>query len=148
MVVGFQGVFFVFEHRDALGEGFVGNDDVLDMVFEGLFYAHGVLLDRFGENRTVSGAGGGLQSKIPLMGTVDFCSFALLPITDHQLLQLSLVHVPLHDRQHQAVDGEDLHRAGHCDVDQVQLIVALAWVGVGGQRVRVEVVVQANEIRA
>ncbi|WP_447444323.1 DUF2523 family protein [Pseudomonas aeruginosa] len=24
MVVGFQGVFFVFEHRDALGEGFVG----------------------------------------------------------------------------------------------------------------------------
>ncbi len=84
-------------------------DDVLDMVFEGLFYAHGVLLDRFGENRTVSGAGGGLQSKIPLLGTEDFCSFALLPITDHQFLQLSLVHVPLHDRQNQVRRWHDLH---------------------------------------
>ncbi|MBW1007773.1 hypothetical protein KX842_30435, partial [Pseudomonas aeruginosa] len=33
--------------------------------FEGLFYAHGVLLDRFGENRTVSGAGEGFNRKYP-----------------------------------------------------------------------------------
>ncbi|EQL42753.1 hypothetical protein M770_34875 (plasmid) [Pseudomonas aeruginosa VRFPA03] len=45
MVVGFQGIFFVFEHRDALGEGFVGNNDVFDMVFEGLL--HYVLLEWF-----------------------------------------------------------------------------------------------------
>ncbi|MCR7622690.1 hypothetical protein NS794_31240, partial [Pseudomonas aeruginosa] len=49
---------------------FVGNIDVLDMVFEGLL--HDVLLERFGSNRTVSRAGGGPQPKILGLAPVNF----------------------------------------------------------------------------
>ncbi|MHC9125096.1 hypothetical protein, partial [Pseudomonas aeruginosa] len=57
---------------DALGEGFVGNVDVLDMVFEGLSCAHGVLLDESERSSTVSEIGGGFQPKILGLGAVDF----------------------------------------------------------------------------
>ncbi|MHA5862734.1 hypothetical protein ACVSMD_10015, partial [Pseudomonas aeruginosa] len=51
------------------------------MVFEGLSYAHGVLLDRFGENRTVSGAAEGFNRKcpywVPLISAVSLYSLLL-----------------------------------------------------------------------